>query len=642
KKEGQTASLLEQQRPNVFQMSVANILPGDEIKVELRYTELIQSEDKIYQFVYPAVVGPRYSDRPKQEATDREKWVETPYLREGQAPPYAFGLSLDINAGLPIDKLSSPSHQIEVDRSQPGRAKIKVKDSPQAGTKDFVLNYQLAGGQIQTGLLLYPGQEENFFLLMVEPPARVEAEAILPREYIFIVDVSGSMRGFPLNVSKALMKKIISDLKPDEYFNLLLFAGGSAVLSPEQSLRADQTNKKRALDWLNSLKGCGGTRLLPALERALNLPRTQGVSRIVVVVTDGYVSAEPQAFELIRRSLGQANLFAFGIGSSVNRHLIEGMARAGQGQPLVVLKEDQAQDQAAKFRRYIESPVLTGIKVSFDGFEAHQVEPEAVGDLFALKPIVLCGKYKGKPGGRIVVQGRTARGEFSQKIEVKDALVSADNSALKFLWARTRVAALSDLNDLKPSDERVKEVTRLGLKYGLLTAQTSFVAVDKIKRADGQWETVKQPLPLPQGVTDAAVGGKRMLKLASPAPARGRTLSAESQAEAAPAGPQVRFEIIKIEGQVDRAGLDKALKAKSAQFKACYGQALSRKPDLKGELTLALVINAQGRVVQDKVVLSSFKDQNLVNCLVQVLKKMSFPRPQSGPLKMTLRLRLSV
>ena len=332
KKEGRTASLLEQQRPNVFQMNVANILPGDLIKVELKYTELIEPEDQVYEFVYPAVVGPRYSNTPAGGAPDTEAWVENPYLHQGEGSPYEFGLSVDLDAGLPIAGLASPSHEkdVQVEYQGPAKARAVLAPEKKGGTKDFVLRYQLAGDQIQTGLLLYPGVEdkpEQFFLMMMEPPARVTRESVVPREYIFIVDVSGSMNGFPLNqVAKPLMAKLIEDLRPNEFMNTLLFAGGSEVLSSGGSLPATEANKKKAVAWINRSEGGGGTEILPALKNALALPRTEGVSRIIVVVTDGYVSVEPEVFELIRQNLGQANLFSFGIGSSVNRFLIDGMA----------------------------------------------------------------------------------------------------------------------------------------------------------------------------------------------------------------------------------------------------------------------------------------------------------------------------
>ena len=507
KKEGKTASLLEQQRPNVFQMNVANILPGDRILVELHYTELIVPEDQTYDFVYPAVVGPRYSNQGESDAPDTEKWVANPYLTEGKAPPYSFDLKVELTSGIPISHISSPSHRIETEYRGEGSAHIRLADDPLAGTRDFVLRYRLSGNQIQSGLLLYPGGEENYFLMMMEPPDRVQTSQVVAREYIFIVDVSGSMNGFPLSeVGKPLMREMIRGLRPQDRMNVLLFAGGSAVLSPGQSLPATNANKRKAVSWINSRQAGGGTEILPALKRALALPAAEGVSRIIVVVTDGYVSVEPQVFELIRQNLGQANLFAFGVGGSVNRHLIEGMARAGMGEPFIVLNRNEAADQAARFKKYVQSPVLTDIRVRFEGMEAYDVEPLSLPDLFAQKPLVLFGKYRGSAAGQIRIEGTAASGPFRNTVRFDPDRASPDNKALSLLWARHRIMRLTDQNNLVNDNGRAGEITSLGLKYHLMTEYTSFVAVDKVRRADGRLVTVKQPLPLPQGVSNLAVG----------------------------------------------------------------------------------------------------------------------------------------
>ncbi|NOY23574.1 MAG: VWA domain-containing protein, partial [Acidobacteria bacterium] len=508
--EGRSASLLEQQRPNVFQMSVANIMPGDVIKVELKYTELLVPTDGVYNFVYPTVVGPRYSETP-DEPDQPDKWVKNPYLHQGEVAPYTFGLSVDISSPIPVQDVFSPSHKINVAFDGPKMAMIHLdKSEKTGGNRDFILNYRLSGEKIQSGLMLYRGKSENFFLLMAEPPKRVSPEEIPPRDYVFIVDVSGSMRGFPLDISKALLKKLISSLKPTDSFNVLLFSGGNRLLSPT-SLPATKENVKQAVTLIDNLRGGGGTRLLPAMKKALALPMNEGVSRSMVVVTDGYVSVEKATFQMIRENLNNSNLFAFGIGSSVNRYLIEGMARAGLGEPFVITNPKDAAKTAEKFRSYIQSPVLTDIKVNFDGFDVYDVEPVSIPDLFAGRPVVMFGKWKGKMAGKVTVTGISGKGSYKAEFKVTDKLNRKKNAALRYLWARTRIAELSDYarfdeSEIKPT------VTELGLKYNLLTAYTSFVAIDtKIRNKDGKPVTVKQPLPLPQGVSDTAVGGSRKM-----------------------------------------------------------------------------------------------------------------------------------
>lgn len=644
RKEGKTASLLEQHRPNVFQMNVANILPGDEIKVEMKYTELLVPTDNVYEFVYPTVVGPRYSNVPKEKAPASEKWVETPYLHEGKKAPYAFGLDVNLNAGMPIASLVSPSHSVTKEFDGKTKAHVKLA-SGEGGNRDFVLRYSLAGGTIQSGLLLYQGAKENFFLMMMEPPARVKPTQVVKREYIFIIDVSGSMNGFPIDVTKELMKSLFKHLKPTDYFNVLLFAGDNAVLA-EKSLPATPENLKKAIEVIEKQEGGGGTELMPALKRGLALPRTKGTSRIAVIVTDGYVSVEKDAFEYIRGHLGEANLFSFGIGSSVNRYIVEGMAHAGMGEPFVILNEKEAKPKAEKFRKYIQSPVLTDIGVAYKGFKAYDVQPKFAPDLFAQRPLIVFGKYKGDPGGTIEVTGKTAGGKFAKSIAVTPALLSKQNNALRYLWAREKIRYLADLNKLDKKDERVKEITKLGLAYSLLTDYTSFVAVDKKVRADGKVVTVKQPLPLPQGVSDYAVGGRAgsgrfrgVMKMAAP-------MAAQEAADlAAPPPPRptppISPPVLKGQAKVDKvsvvSGQDTNLTAalitsriKRRMLTACYMNELGKDPKLGGSITVQITIDKNGKVVAAKLIGNTTKSASLASCVLGKIKAIVFAAPAAS------------
>lgn len=418
KQQGKSASLLEQQRPNVFQMNVANIMPGDTIKVELSYTELLVPVDNVYEFVYPTVVGPRYSNKPEAGAKEQDKWTQNPYLHSGQKPTYSFDISANITTGVPIQEMTCPSHKTTIAYDGPASATVNLdKAESSGGNRDFILKYRLAGNAIESGLLLYKGVKENFFLLMVQPPKKVAQKDIPRREYIFVVDVSGSMHGFPLDISKELLKSLISNLRSTDCFNVVLFAGASSAMS-EQSLPATPENIRNAIDVIDRQAGGGGTELLPALRRSLALPRAEGTSRSVIVATDGYVDVEPEAFELIRNNLNKANLFAFGIGTGVNRHLIEGMAHVGGGEPFVITSPQGAAAIAEKFREYIQSPVLTHIKCDFGNFAAYDVEPISIPDVMALRPIIIFGKWKGSAQGTISLSGITGRSDYSQQFDV--------------------------------------------------------------------------------------------------------------------------------------------------------------------------------------------------------------------------------
>ncbi len=327
KKEGKNASLLEQERPNIFKMEVANILPNDTIEIILHYTENINPEEGVYEFVYPTAVGPRYVD----PSGAVEEWTKNPFVTQNEdgtlASSSTFNLDVDLNTGLPLQEVISPSHQLDIQYLSKESAHIDLK-RPEEANKDFILQYRLASEQIESGILIHEGADENFFMMMMEPPKRVTPEQIPPREYIFIIDVSGSMHGFPIETSKVMMRNLLKNLRETDQFNVLLFSSGYSEFD-SKPVNATSDNIEEAINFIDKAPGSGGTRLLNALKKSLSMTSNRDISRSFVILTDGYISVEQEAFELISENLGNANFFPIGIGNSVNRHLIEGMAHVG-------------------------------------------------------------------------------------------------------------------------------------------------------------------------------------------------------------------------------------------------------------------------------------------------------------------------
>ena len=507
KSEGKSTSLLEQERPNVFSMNVANIMPGDTVEIELHFTELIRSSEGIYEFVFPTVVGPRYASAKEYDDSETE-WVQAPYLKEGTEPEGEYNITVNLTAGVPISDLSCASHQVKISKSNESTARITLSDqSSYAGNRDYILNYKLTGEAISSGLMLQTGESENFFMLMVQPPERIIPEEIPAREYIFVLDVSGSMHGFPLDTAKELLRKLVSGLDESDRFNVILFSGAAVELS-SQSLPATAKNIELAVDLINDHSAGGGTELAAALETAIAMPADPQTARSIIVVTDGYISAEKEIFDLIGKHLGNTSFFSFGIGDSVNRYLVEGIAKAGLGEAFIVSDPDQAAETAGRFRTYIQSPILTDIRVTYEGFEVYDIEPAAIPTLFGEKPIIIYGKWRGEPSGTIQLTGTTGAGDYTHQLNVSDSKPSADNEALRYLWARKRVERLTDYGYNKNEEATKKEVTELGLTYSMMTPYTSFIAViDTVRNPDGNSKDVNQALPLPQNVSNLAVGG---------------------------------------------------------------------------------------------------------------------------------------
>ncbi|GAB6142025.1 VIT domain-containing protein [Methylosoma difficile] len=511
---GKRTALLQQQRPNVFMMDTANLMPGDDIELKLTYSELLVPEQGVYQFVYPTVVGPRYGSDPLQIATDAA-WLGNPYAANdsggGNPATVQTSINVALDSPIAIKDLMSSQHKIQTDWHDAKSVEIALEASESnAGNRDFILRFRLQDDRIMSGLMTYHQGGENYFLAMAQPPARVKAEHIMRREYLFVLDVSGSMDGFPLDTAKALMQELLGGLKAHESFNILYFAGDARMLSPTP-LAATPDNIRRAFAETSSYQGGGGTELVNALETAYAMPKTAEMARSVVVVTDGYISAERDAYDLIAKHLNTTNLFAFGIGSSVNRYLIESMAQAGAGEPFIVTGQHDVPEVGARFRRYVEAPLLTNIRLQGNSVELYDMEPGEIPVMLAERPIVVFGKYHGEgDSAGLTLTGTAADGAYRVDMPLREASHENRAELLPILWARHRLMRLSDWAGNKVEANRAA-IIELGLKYSLLSQYTSFVAVDDIvANRSANAKNVQQPLPLPQGVSTQALASRSM------------------------------------------------------------------------------------------------------------------------------------
>ncbi len=635
KSEGKAASLLEEHRANVFQMNVANIMPGATIEVQLTYSELLVPTDNIYSFVYPTVVGPRYVSKGEIESNTSEAWTSNPYMEEGIAPTSTLNIKVDLNAGLPIQSMRCETHKNKVNYSDKKRAQLSLTET-NGGNRDFVMEYKLAGKAIETGILTYEDPKgENYFVAMMQPPAQITSDEIPSREYVFVVDVSGSMSGFPLDVSKTLMHDLLSNLKKQDKFNIVFFAGGANVFSPK-SLPATEENIKSAIEYMNSRRGGGGTELINALKTAMTLNSDDDCARTFAILTDGYISVEKETFDYIRENLGNANFFSFGIGTSVNRLLIEGMAHVGYGESFIALNKDEAVKQAKKFQKYISTPALTNIKVNYNGFEAYDVLPESVPDLFAQRPLIITGKYKGKAQGTINVTGISGNQKYSQSLTVEPAPTTS-NKALKYLWAREKVRLVADYHNLRKDEDTKKEIIDLGMKYNLLTEYTSFIAIDsEISNESKNSTTVNQPLPLPQGVTNQALSSPPSRSYTKAAIQRPGTPQMSLMAE------EMEFDMAVVEEeQFDEAtffvieempqfqGKDVAYFQKYIQKKVNYPKEAAES-NITGNVYVEFTIDEKGKLIDIRILRSP--DDLLSNEVIRVLKESPdwTPGKQSG------------
>jgi len=553
KSNGQTASLLDQERPNIFTQSVANILPGEQIKITLSYVETLKYENGSYEFVFPMVVGPRYVPGTPTGSQGNGLAPETNQVPDasrvtpqpapvGMRAGHDVSIDVSLDAGVPIDVLSSKTHDVSVERPDDRRAVVRLKDQATIPNKDFVLLYDVAGKKIEDALLTHRSSQGGFFTLILQPPEKVTAEDVMPKELVFVLDTSGSINGFPIEKAKETMKLALDSLYPADTFNLITFAGDTHILFPEP-VPATAENLKKAQAFLETRSGGGGTEMMKAIKASMDPSDAQGHVRIVVFMTDGYVGNDMEIIGEVQRH-PNARVFAFGIGESVNRFLLDGMAKYGRGEVEYVGLNDDGSAAARRMHERVRNPLLTDITVDWNGLPVADVYPNTVPDLFSAKPVILTGRYTANGRGTIRLKGKMAGRDFVREIPI-DFSSPQSHDVLATLWARTRVDDLmsQDFNGAQRGamKEDVKQsIVQLGLDYRLMTQFTSFVAVEEMIVTDGG-----QPRRRRRGVrprrperrSDREAGGQgrgdghpRRLGL------RGRPLQAMGRAEPAEGG----------------------------------------------------------------------------------------------------------
>ncbi len=522
KTRGQTASLLNQERPNIFTQSVANILPGEKIKITISYVETLKYEDGAYEFSFPMVVGPRYVPgnatgaqgngfAPDTDRVPDASRITPQPAPEGMRAGHDVSLEVAVDAGVPIDGLTSKTHDVDIERPDDHRAVVRLKDQSTIPNKDFVLRYDVAGKKISDALLTHSSDKGGFFTLILQPPERVTVEDVTPKELVFVLDTSGSMSGFPIEKAKETMKLALDNLYPSDTFNLITFSGDEHILFSEP-VPATKENLAKAQAFLESRQGGGGTEMMKAIKASMDPSDAQNHVRIVVFMTDGYVGNDMEIIGEVQRH-PNARVFSFGIGNSVNRFLLDGMARYGRGEVEYVGLNDDGSAAARRMHERVRNPLLTDISIEWNGMPVSDVYPKTIPDLFSAKPVILTGRYTGGGKGTIRLKGKMSGRDFVREIPV-DFAAQPQHDVLATLWARTRIDDLmsQDFNGAQRGtmkDDVKQSIVKLGLDYRLMTQFTSFVAVEEMIVTDGgQPRRIDVPIEIPEGVNRTAVFGK--------------------------------------------------------------------------------------------------------------------------------------
>lgn len=524
KREGRTAGLLEQERDNVFTQSLANICPGEQIDVTIRYTDSLKFEAGNYEFVFPMVVGPRYI--PGQaiagtQDTDRvpdASRISPPVLPPATRSGHDIGVTVDINAGVPITSVESTSHKLKIEYTDTS-VQVQLAGGDTIPNKDLILRYQVAGDNTQATVLQQADDRGGHFALYLIPAVDYRPNQIVAKDLVFLMDSSGSQAGDPIAKSKELMRRFINGLNPDDTFTIINFANSVSYLS-RTPLTNTEANRIAALQYIDQIRACGGTEMLGGIQAVMNVPAAPaGRIRSLVILTDGYIGNETEILAKVQRQLPAGNRFySFGVGSSVNRFLLERLAEVGRGICQVVRQDEPTASVAEKFFQQINNPVLTNIQVNWMGDgEPPVIYPANPPDLFAAQPLVLFGRKLDRQPGTLRITGTTAGGQpYRQQFNL--TFDAAGNPAVAQLWGRSRIKELMNQMFQMETKDKVAAVTETALTYQLLSQYTAFVAVSDDVRVDPNARSisVSVPVEMPEGVSYEGVFGARAVMGSAP------------------------------------------------------------------------------------------------------------------------------
>jgi Ca-activated chloride channel family protein len=518
---GHRAALLEQERPNVFTQSIANIDPGEQVKVQIRVVETVPYEAGVYQFTFPLVVGPRYI--PGGTAPDgimnsrmvaptspvADAYRSTPPLLEpGFRSGHDVAIRIALDAGVSVHGVASPSHRIALDQSTLTTARVELDPADRIPNKDFILKWSVSSEKPALGLLAHRSAVDGFFTLLVQPKGIVSEFEAAPKEILLVLDTSGSMAGIPLEASKRFVRGALQTLGPRDTFNLIRFAGAAEIFSDGPSYN-DQASIARALSWIEDLRGGGRTEMLSGLRAALSVPPDPDRLRLVIFLTDGYIGNEGQILAAISDTVGEARVFTLGIGTSVNHYLLDRMAGVGDGDYTFVRPNAHAEEAVDRFQSWVTKPYLTDLEIDWGALPVVDFEPQQPGDLFSGQTLSVVGRYVGGADGEVVVRGKLAGSYWEQRLHVELPEREEQHAALASIWARKRIQQLLLSSPGRVTAPVEAQVTALALEYRLMSSFTSFVAVDEaeIVNPEGDPLPMQQALPMPESVSFEGVFG---------------------------------------------------------------------------------------------------------------------------------------
>jgi Ca-activated chloride channel family protein len=509
KAQGYHASLLTQERPNIFKQKVANIEPGKKIDIISVFFNPLNYRNGEYEFVFPTVVGPRFNPPGQMDdigtvgrGTNNQSGDPTDahYLRPDKIFGHNISIHVDIDAGVSIEKVYSHTHVINVEKKSPSHAIVSLSHNDMVPNKDFVLRYKTSGEKIKTAMMTHESEDGIHFSLLLQPPEDLKNLPRIPREMVFVLDCSCSMYGRPLEKAKEAVRRALRNLDKNDTFQIIRFSSNASSLG-SKPITATPENIEKGLKYLESLKSGGGTMMIEGIKAALDFLHDENRLRIVSFMTDGYIGNEREILGAIHEGLGESRIFSFGVGSSVNRYLLERMAIMGRGAVAYVGLDDSAGEAVDRFYDVATRPALANITIDWGDLNVTDVYPEKTPDLFVGRPVMITGRLNNSHPGWIRIIGQTGKERTYFDVTVDPNNSDGRHPGIRSIWARWKLAELSNQETHSPCEDIKQEIITTSMNYNLISRYTAFLAVDSLERTEGDHGyVVDVPVFVPDGV----------------------------------------------------------------------------------------------------------------------------------------------
>jgi len=620
---------------NAFQMHVSGIQPGMTVYYEIRYTQIMKPVEGVYTLSLPKPLKPYYLKILDVVPLYRDTFSDTSFAEMTDYPAGRFSSIVRVSKGGMMHACTAKGLDVKDSESEYTCTLSKAYAGEQLS-----VSYQFANAEPRENLMLYEDNNDKFFLLTLHPPTTKKMrDSMHAHEYIILCDSSSLETGAAASFWKAFSKGLYAG----DRINIQHYGNENIQLS-DTSVYCNDNVISRANAYVNRVQETEGFESIALIDRLSNIlsqPHSENMSaRTIIILSNGFVDASTDIFEQVSKQLQDANIFAIATGKDYNERFFDAISRLTMSEPMIIGGSHSVMDaQAEQIVKVLQHPSLTKLKVGFDGFNAIELEPASYPDLYSERPVMIFGKFKGKPKGRIVITGMMGDIPFAKTIDVSSMKQSSAHSALPYLWAKQRIALLIDYNVYERTNQRITEITKLGKRYGVQTPYTAFGIVGSVIGKKLNPAIMYQPLNL-------SIGGTMVTSSSGMQLARTNEVEVEAACNYQDAGAHDEEGLISVGSVMTEKVTDNAIleayklsvEQQLSTMLGCYAEALPKYFHLQGTVQILVIYGEEGVITEISLADSELNIPEVDECLLKAAQGIKYPNTMEGMVQISYLL----